>query len=409
MDDSVRPPTSGMRAGDSDGTAAALSVLLVESDSSIQPTAPLHLVSWPSKVLTAGTGSEALRIMGETRVDIVLADERLPDVPGTLLLGQIRKRYPETIRIVAARAATVEMTIDAINLAEVFRLLKKPCSRDEFLSCLQDAALEWDRRRSRPRPKSESSLLRELHMQELKRAFSRGLDALFICVQPVVSMSSRTVFAYEALVRTNEPQFPDASTFLEAAKRLARVRELERRIFAGIGELLPTMPATSTLFVNLHPQSLAERDLCADLAPLVPFAARVIFEITERSSLHDLDGAREQVERLRQLGFRIAVDDLGAGYAGLTSVALLQPDFVKIDMELVRGVDVSGTRAILIASVVALCGQLGIRVIAEGVETAAEKTRLLELGCDLLQGYYIAAPGLPFPDVAWPSVLSERR
>lgn len=409
MENSVPPWTLDVSASAGDGPATVLSVLLVESDSSIQPSAPLQLGRWPSKILTAGTGRDALRIMAETRVDIVLADERLPDVPGTLLLGQIRKQYPETIRIVAALAVTVEMTIDAINLSEVFRLLKKPCSREEFLSCLQDAALEWDRRRSRPRPKSESSLLRELRIQELTRAFSRGLDALFICVQPVVSMSSRAVFAYEALVRTNEPLFPDASTFLEAAERLARVRELERRIFAGIGELLPSMPATSMLFVNLHPQSLAAPDLCAELAPLVPFAARVIFEITERSSLHDLDGAREQVERLRRLGFRIAVDDLGAGYAGLTSVALLQPDFVKIDMELVRDVDVSGTRAILIASVVALCGQLGIRVIAEGVETAGEKTRLLELGCDLLQGYYIAAPGLPFPDVAWPSVLSEGR
>src|SRR5688572_29386575 len=134
MENSVPPRTLDVSASGSDGPATALSVLLVESDSSIQPSAPLHLGRWASKVLTAGTGREALRILAETRVDIVLADERLPDVPGTLLLGQIRKQYPETIRIVAALAITVEMTIDAINLAEVFRLLKKPCSRDEFLS-----------------------------------------------------------------------------------------------------------------------------------------------------------------------------------------------------------------------------------------------------------------------------------
>lgn len=396
-----------MRVSSSDGPIAPLTVLLVESDSGAPRPATLAFRTPPSIVLRAGSGRDALQMMGDARVDIVLADDRLPDVPGALLLGQIRKQYPETIRVITAREPTVELTTDAINVAEVFRLLRKPCSDEELLVCLRDAAVELERRRSGSRPRSESAHLRDLRIHELKRAFSRGLDSLFIVVQPVLAVSSRTIFAYEALLRTDDPVFPDASAFLEAAERLACVRELERRIFVRLGELLPAMPEAVTLLVNLHPQTLAEPELCTELAPLVPFAPRVIFEITERSSLHDIGGAREQVDRLRQLGFRIAVDDLGAGYAGLTSIALLQPDFVKIDMELVRGVEASATRAILIASVVALCERLGIRVIAEGVETAAEQARLVELGCDLLQGYHIAKPGKPLPHVASHSVAPE--
>ena len=392
-----------------DGLVAPLTLLLVEHDPRAHGTLTFAFGGSPSNVIRASSGREALQIMADVRVDIVLADERLPDVSGTLLLGHVRKQYPETIRIVVASEVTVDMALEAINVAEVFRFLRRPCAEDELLVCLRDAAVACERRRVGPRAKSESALQRDHQLHELKRAFERGLEALFIVVQPVVSAASRTTFAYEALVRTGEPLFPDAGALLEAAERLARVRDLERRIFERLGQTLPELPDGAMLLVNLHPRSLAEQELCADLSPLVPFATRVIVEITERSSLHDMGEAREQVDRLRQLGFRVAVDDLGAGYAGLTSIALLQPDFVKIDIELVRGVEASPTRAILIAGVVALCGQLGIRVIAEGVETAAEKARLIQLGCDLLQGYHIAEPGAPFPSVSWSSIIPDGR
>jgi EAL domain-containing protein (putative c-di-GMP-specific phosphodiesterase class I) len=152
----------------------------------------------------------------------------------------------------------------------------------------------------------------------------------------------------------------------------------------------------------LHPESLADPDLLAENSPLHAHASRIIYEITERSDLHSLEGARDQVAKLRALGYRVAVDDLGAGYAGLTSIALLQPDIVKVDMALVRGVEKSPTQAALISSVIALCEKLGIQVIAEGVETNAEAACLIDLECDLLQGYYFAKPATPFCEVAWP-------
>jgi len=101
------------------------------------------------------------------------------------------------------------------------------------------------------------------------------------------------------------------------------------------------------------------------------------------------------------MGYRIAVDDLGAGYAGLTSFARLEPEVVKVDMSIVRDVDRSSTKQKLIASIVSLCNDLNIELIAEGIETAAERNTILSLGGDLLQGYLFARPGKPFPLPEW--------
>jgi EAL domain-containing protein (putative c-di-GMP-specific phosphodiesterase class I) len=101
------------------------------------------------------------------------------------------------------------------------------------------------------------------------------------------------------------------------------------------------------------------------------------------------------------MGFRIAIDDLGAGYAGLTSFATLEPEFVKLDMSLVRDVDRNPTKEKLIRSMTSLCKDLGMMVVAEGVETLAEREVLERLGCDLLQGYLLAKPGKPFPAFSW--------
>ena len=101
--------------------------------------------------------------------------------------------------------------------------------------------------------------------------------------------------------------------------------------------------------------------------------------------------------RLRKFGYRIAIDDLGAGYAGLTSFAQLEPEVVKVDMSLVRGIDSSPVKQKLVRSIIALCTELGIQLVAEGIETPAERDTLVGLGGDLCQGYLFAKPGRGFP------------
>jgi EAL domain-containing protein (putative c-di-GMP-specific phosphodiesterase class I) len=123
--------------------------------------------------------------------------------------------------------------------------------------------------------------------------------------------------------------------------------------------------------------------------------------MTERASLYDVNDIAQRVNALKALGFDIAIDDLGAGYAGLTSFTQLDPAVAKLDMSLARGVDLDPRRQSIVRSMKSLCDQLGTAVITEGVETAAERDMLASLGCDLLQGYLFAKPQRGFPTPTW--------
>jgi EAL domain-containing protein (putative c-di-GMP-specific phosphodiesterase class I) len=125
-------------------------------------------------------------------------------------------------------------------------------------------------------------------------------------------------------------------------------------------------------------------------------AEHVVLEITERASLEHIGDVQTRVARLRDLGYRVAVDDIGAGYAGLNSIAHLEPEFMKIDMVLVRNVHADDTRQKLIGAMVALCREMEVQVVAEGIEQAPERDTVARLGCDLLQGYLFAHPSPPF-------------
>jgi EAL domain-containing protein (putative c-di-GMP-specific phosphodiesterase class I) len=217
-------------------------------------------------------------------------------------------------------------------------------------------------------------------------------------------MNERRVVAFEALVRTQEPSLPHGGAIMEMAEKLGRVRETERRIRRAVRGVVNRLPDDTMLLVNLHPSALDDPQLLEDAAALSASPGRVAFEITERARLKPEGPGWDAIRALRERGHRIAVDDLGAGYAGLTSLVTLQPDIVKLDMELIRNVDTSPTRSKLVSALIALARQLDVRVISEGVESIAECRHLMSLGCDWMQGYLFAKPGPPFPEVRWPAV-----
>ena len=149
-------------------------------------------------------------------------------------------------------------------------------------------------------------------------------------------------------------------------------------------------------FVNVHASDLTDDELLIPSSPLSRIASRVTLEVTERASLHDAGDLRNRLAALRELGFKLAVDDLGAGYAGLSSLAVIDPEVVKIDMSLVRDVDSNAAKQEVIRSMTKLAGDLKMEIIVEGVETVAERDTLATLGCDLMQGYLFARPQFGF-------------
>jgi EAL domain-containing protein (putative c-di-GMP-specific phosphodiesterase class I) len=235
----------------------------------------------------------------------------------------------------------------------------------------------------------------------LVSSFDRALESLYIAYQPIVSWTRKSTFAYEALLRSREPSLPHPGAILDAAERLGRVHELGRRIRSKAIEPLARMPDDVILFLNLHPSDLLDADLLSPDSPLASVAHRVVLEITERASLDGMTDVRARIASLRGLGFRIAIDDLGAGYAGLTSFALLEPDVVKIDMALVRDLDKEPMKQTLVRTMVSMSRQLGIVVTAEGIETPRERDALAATGCDLMQGYLFARPAEGLPAAAF--------
>ena len=237
----------------------------------------------------------------------------------------------------------------------------------------------------------------------MEASFARGLETLWMAFQPIVDFTNRRTVAFEALVRTNEPSIPHPGVLFALAEKLDRVHEIGRRIRGSIAKTLfeSPPPAEVDVFINLHPSDFLDETLFSADSPLAAFASRVVLEVTERAALDEKAGITERVGRLRALGYRIAIDDLGAGYAGLSYFTQLSPDVVKIDMSLVRGIDEDAVKRKLVGSLTSLCKELGMRVVAEGIETAGERDACVNVGCDLLQGYLFAKPGRPFPDATW--------
>jgi EAL domain-containing protein (putative c-di-GMP-specific phosphodiesterase class I) len=211
--------------------------------------------------------------------------------------------------------------------------------------------------------------------------------------QPIVDIADRSVFAYEALVRGIDGA--------PAADMLRRVNDENRYPFDQLCrvravEMAAALGMTSMLSINFMPNAVYEPSRClratleAALRTGFP-VERIIFETTEDERVDDAY-LKQIFATYRAQGFKTAIDDFGAGYAGLNLLADFQPDIVKIDMALIRGIDRDRARQTIVGALAAVGQLLGIRVIAEGVEEAREALVLRHLGITLMQGYLFARP-----------------
>ncbi|MBN8903812.1 MAG: EAL domain-containing protein [Rhodospirillales bacterium] len=224
--------------------------------------------------------------------------------------------------------------------------------------------------------------------------------------QPIVDLGAGRVRAYEALVRG--PHSEPAATVLAqltptnvyAFDQAARVRAIELAAQLGIAERNASVSINFKPGAMYRPQSCVRPTLAAARRTGFP-PDRIVFELTEDERVGDFAFLREIFEVYRANRFSTAIDDFGAGYAGLTLLAEYQPDWVKLDMALVRGLDGDAARRAIVAAAVGMCGALGVGLIAEGVETRAELDALRSLGVTVFQGYLFARPAFErLPDVA---------
>ncbi len=378
-------------------------ILLVDDDASVLKAYGHILTAAGHEVAAAADGGKAIaRLRAPGAFDVVVSDIAMPGMTGIELLRQIRASDLDVPVILMTGSPGVGSAIEAVEHG-AFRYLVKPIETAVLVESVSRAAslhkLAALKRQALALSGTEGQFLGD--RASLEARFEAALATLWMAYQPIVSWSRRRVFGHEALVRNEDPLLQRPDNLLKAAERLGRIAHLGRAIRMQVAASLPELPDDLTVFVNLHAWELRDEELVSPRGPLSRFASRVVLEITERASLDEVKGVADRIASLRALGFRVAIDDLGAGYAGLTSFATLAPEVVKLDMSLVRGIDASSTKQHIVRAMVALSRELGLEVITEGVETIAEREILVGLGCDLFQGYLFARPGRPFPEPTW--------
>jgi EAL domain-containing protein (putative c-di-GMP-specific phosphodiesterase class I) len=350
-------------------------------------------------VHTCADGAEAIRCLAEEAFDAIVTDIQMPAMGGLDLLRAIRARDLDVPVILMTGAPDLEGVRTAIDHGALMYLVK-PVDSKQFASTVERAVrlgkIARLKRAAIESHRSGENLLGDL--ASATASFDSALRSLWMAAQPIVSWSRRKVVAYELLVRTEEKALRNPLDLIHTAERLDRQRELSRTIRIASAEVIASRSDDTRFFVNLHPRDLEDDDLLTDQDPLTRHASRVVLEVTEREPLGGLRSLDETLLRLRERGYSIALDDLGAGYAGLSSFVRLSPEVVKIDMSLVRDVHRMPTAQRLVAGLVGLARDIGIELVAEGVETPEEREALVELGADLLQGYLLARPGRPFPE-----------
>lgn len=226
--------------------------------------------------------------------------------------------------------------------------------------------------------------------------------------QPILDVETGRPFAFEALVRgtANEGAGEILGRVTErnryAFDQACRVKAIEMAARAGL------LDTPARLSINFLPNAVYSPKACIQLTLKTAAAAgmpldRLIFEFTENEQMTDPAHVAGIVHSYREMGFGTALDDFGAGHAGLSLLARFQPDIIKLDMDLVRGLEASLPRRVIVNGVARMCRELGITLIAEGVESVGELDALRAIGIRYIQGYLFARPGfeaLPAADLS---------
>jgi EAL domain-containing protein (putative c-di-GMP-specific phosphodiesterase class I) len=348
-------------------------------------------------VVVASDGLRGAALAAGGGFDVILSDIAMPGLDGLGLLRKVRETDADVPIILLTGQPDDARARLAVEHGALMYLVKPVDVRS--LGQLLAHAVELHRFARIKRAAFEhigGVGDRSGDLATIAARFERALPLVWMAFQPIVRWTDRSVIGYEALVRSDEPSLATAGEIIGAAERLARTRDLGALIRARIAEAVPAAPPTARIHVNLHPHDLVDEALYSSHNPLRALAPRVVLEVTERETLEEVPELSERVDALRAAGFRIAVDDLGSGYAGLDAFAKLRPSVVKLDMALVRGVDGDPVRYSVVRAMASLCQEIGVEVVAEGVETEAERRTLGEIGCEYQQGFAYARPQREF-------------
>ncbi|MDQ3974195.1 MAG: EAL domain-containing protein [Actinomycetota bacterium] len=353
---------------------------------------------------------QAVRCCLEVGADLVLLDLHMPHMDGFAVLSALRAALPDDafVPVLVLTADSTTVTRDRALDAGAKDFVTKPFDHAEVIlrvrNLLETRALYLDvqRHNAALRADLDRRAQQERRLAEARRQRLQRVDgvlsgnALTMVFQPIADLNTGKVWGVEALARfRGEPHRPPNEWFDEAAA-VGRGCELELAAAGAALSQLDQLPPDAFLSVNTSPATAVAPEL-ARLLERFP-THRIVLELTEHARVDDYEPLLAALDRLRDRGVRVAVDDAGAGYSGLQHVLRLRPDMLKLDTALTRGIDFDPARRALGAAMVSFGREIDAVIIAEGVETRQECEALRGLGIPWAQGYHLARPGaVPLP------------
>lgn len=220
--------------------------------------------------------------------------------------------------------------------------------------------------------------------------------------QPIVSLKDGSIFAYEALSRIALPECDlNIEELFHISEEQNKLWELEKLCRTKALKNAINKPKDTKLFINVDPNIIHDADIFSGFThqKLLQYGFDphdIVFEITERSAIIDLNTFTSAIKHYQDQDFQIAIDDFGSGYSGINRICCFSPNYLKIDMELVRNIHANTKKYSLVSAIVKFCKESRIKMIAEGIESEAELKALIQLGIDYGQGYYLARPSSNF-------------
>jgi EAL domain-containing protein (putative c-di-GMP-specific phosphodiesterase class I)/CheY-like chemotaxis protein len=348
----------------------------------------------------AADAEQAIELAERHQPHVCVIDVTMPRGGGAHATRTIRERCPNTEVLALSGRQDRESVVDMLRAGACGYVVKgsKP---DEFVRAVRDAA----RGQRTLSPELTAGVVEELsdHLARedahhgdrrvqkarIDHVLARGL--LDVAVQPIVDLRTRDVLAFEALARIrSEPVRSPAVWFAEAADH-GRLLELELAAIDAALAVLPLLPDAAQLTVNVSPATAASERFY-EAMPSDGASGRIVVEITEHAPIDDYDALAPQIERLRRRGIRLAIDDAGAGFASLRHILRFNPDIIKTDMTLTRGIETDRAERALMRALISFAAEIDATLVAEGIESDAEIKALRELGVIYGQGFHLGRP-----------------
>jgi EAL domain-containing protein (putative c-di-GMP-specific phosphodiesterase class I)/CheY-like chemotaxis protein len=347
---------------------------------------------------SAGDADEAIQIADDVRPDVALVDVKMPAGGGPRAAREIVRVSPST-RVIALSAFEDRPTVLEMLRAGAVGYLVKGTGAEEIVDSIERVMHGGASLSAEVMGGIVAELTSQLRREEIEHEqedarrgeierFVAG-DGLSMVFQPVVDLQTDEVVGMEALARFRSlPLRPPNEWFAEAVELELGV-QLEMASVRQALRALPGLPETAFLSINCSHRAASSPQFLSLLSLDAP---RLVLEITEHEAVEDYDTLIDALKDLREQGLQVAIDDAGAGFASMRHTLQIAPDIVKLDISLTRDIDTDHGRQALASALVSFADEMGITIVAEGIETAAELAQLLQLGVRFGQGYYLAEP-----------------